>query len=35
MKDFEYDPTSMGDESNCMVVWTFFSTVLLGDRDED
>ena len=35
MQDFEHNLTSMGDECNCPVVWTFFSTVLLGKWDED
>ena len=30
-KDFELDLTSMGNEHNCPVVWTFFSTALLWD----
>ena len=35
LKDFEHNFTSMGDECNCPVVWTFFSTTLLGNWDED
>ena len=30
LEDFEHNLTSMGDECNCPVVWTFFSTALLG-----
>ena len=30
MQDFKHDLTSMGDECNCLMVWTFFSTALLG-----
>ena len=35
LKDFELNVSSMGDECNCLVVWTFFSTALLGNWDED
>ena len=35
MQDFQHDLTSMGDECNCPMVSTFFSTTLLGDWDED
>ena len=35
VQDFKHDLTSMGDECNCLVVWTFFSTAPLGDWDED
>ena len=35
LKDFEHNLTSMGDECNCLEVSTFFSTVLLGNWDED
>ena len=35
MQDFKHDLTSMGDECNCPMVWTFFSTTLLGKWDED
>ena len=35
VKDFEHNHTSMGNEHNCLVVWTFFSTALLWDWDED
>ena len=35
MQDFKHDLTSMGDESNCLMVSTFFNTTLLGNRDED
>ena len=35
LQDFEHDLTSMGDECNCPMVSTFFSTTLLGNWDED
>ena len=35
LKDFEHNLSSMGDECNCLVVWTFFSTALLGNWDEE
>ena len=35
IQDFKHDLTSMGDECNCPVVGTFFSTALLGNWDED
>ena len=35
MQDFKHDLTSMGDEGNCLMVSTFFSTTLLGNWDED
>ena len=35
MPDFKHDLTSMGDESNCLMDWTLFSTALLGNWDED
>ena len=35
MQDFKNDLTSMGDEYNCPMVNTFFSTTLLGNWDED
>ena len=31
LKDFEHSLTSMRNEWNCMVVWTFFGTALLWD----
>ena len=34
-EDFKHDLTSMGDENNCLMVSTFFGTILLGDWDED
>ena len=34
MQDFKHDLTSMGDESTCLMVSTFFSTTLLGNWDE-
>ena len=35
MQDFKHNLTSMGDECNCLMVRTFFSTTLLGRWDED
>ena len=35
MQDFKHDPTSTGDECNCQMVNTFFSTALLGNWAED
>jgi len=35
IQDFEYNLTSMKDECNCLMVFTFFSTPLLGNWDED
>ena len=35
LKNFEHNFTSMGNECNCLVVWTLFSTALLGNWDED
>ena len=35
MQDFKHDLTRMGDEGNCSMVSTFFSTVLLGNWDEN
>ena len=35
LEDFKQDFTSMGDGLNCPVVWTFFSTALLGNWNED
>ena len=35
MQDLKHDLTSMGDECNCPVVWTFFSSALLGNWDGD
>ena len=35
LKDFEHNPTSMENECNCMVVWTFFSTAVLCYWDEN
>ena len=34
LKDFEHSLTSMWNEHNCPVVWTFFYTALLWDWDE-
>ena len=35
MQNIEHNLTSMGDECNCPVVWTFLSTALLGNWNED
>ena len=35
MRDFKHDLTSMGDEGDCLMVSTFFSTTLLWNWDED
>ena len=35
LKDFEHNFTSMESDCKCPVVWTFFSTALLGNWDED
>ena len=35
VQDIKHDLTSMGDECNCPMVRTFFSTKLLGNWDED
>ena len=35
LKDFEHNVTSMRDECNSLVDWTFFSTALLWNWDED
>ena len=35
LKNFQHNLISMGDKCNCPVVWTFFSTALLGNWDED
>ena len=35
MQDFKRDLPSVGDESNCPMASTFFSSVLLGNWDED
>ena len=35
MQDFKKDLTSMGDECSCLMIRTFFSTMLLGNWDED
>ena len=35
MQDCKHDLTTMGDECNCPVFITFFSTILLGNWDED
>ena len=35
VQDFNHALTSMGDECNCPMVRTFFSTILLGNWDED
>ena len=35
IQDFKHDLTSVGDECNCPMVSTFFSTTLLGNWDGD
>ena len=35
LKNFEHNLTSMGSEHNCPVVWTFFSTALVWDWNEN
>ena len=35
MQDFKHNHASMGDECNCPMVSTFFSTTLLGNWNED
>ena len=35
IQDFKHDVTSVGDERNCPVGRTFFSSTLLGNWDED
>ena len=35
LKDFEHNLTSMWNECNCMVVWTFFVTALLWGWNEN
>ena len=35
MQDFKHDLTRMGDEYDCSMVSTLFSTTLLGNWDED
>ena len=35
VQDFKHYLTSMGNECNCLMVSTFFSTPLLGTWDED
>ena len=35
MQNIEHNLTSMGDECNCPVVWTFLSTALLGNWNEN
>ena len=35
LKDFEHNLTSMGNEQNCLVVRTFFSTALIWGWDEN
>ena len=35
IEDFKHDLTSMGDEYNCLMVITDFSTTLLGNWDAD
>ena len=35
LKDFEHNLVSMWNKHNCMVAWTFFSTALFGDWNEN
>ena len=35
LKDFKHNLTSMGNESTCLVVWTFFDTALCWDWNEN
>ena len=35
MKDFEHYLASMGNECNCLVIWTFFATALHWEWNED
>ena len=35
LKDFEHSHTSMWNEHNCMVVWTFFGIALLWDWNDN
>ena len=35
LKDFEHNLVSMWNESNCMIVWTFFGIALLWDWTEN
>ena len=35
LKDFEHNLTSLGNEHNCTVVWTFFGIALLWDWNEN
>ena len=35
MQDLKHDLTSMGDECNCPMLSTFFSTTFLGNWEED
>ena len=35
LKDFEHNLVSLGNEHNCMVVWTFFVTAFLWDWNEN
>ena len=35
LKDFEHTLTSIWNESNCMVIWTFFGIALLWDWNEN
>ena len=35
LKDFEHNLTSMGNEQNCLVVRTFFSTAIIRDWNEN
>ena len=35
IQSFKHDLTDMGDDCNCLMVSTFFSTTLLGNWDKD
>ena len=35
MQDFKHDLNSVGDDCNCLMVSTFFSTILLENWDEN
>ena len=35
MQDFKHDLNSVGDDCDCLMVSTFFSTILLGNWDEN
>ena len=35
LKNFEHNLTSVASEHNCLIVWTFFSTAILGNWGEE